>query len=262
MRRETLKSNKRIFKLYVKSYKKNETKNVSSVNALKYMLQNIDFLNNCQIHLKIIKIKESEMDKDMVNELASKGITDLPALVPDVGINRLGFSKIKELVETNKRKTKEAMKKQEELVSREHDANFSDNPDLAKLWGTEMNFKSFKNDNGEESPFDGGANEDFGRKIAELRRSRGNSLQAQDPLEDQPRRRRTDMNMGPPQETRPPKDHQGSNSRMRKDNMPDDRQARNINKKQEVPVVTRNQPMTDDMVEMRYMENSGLGGDY
>lgn len=265
MQNKSPKSNKRVFKLYVKSYTKGSGK--SSIDALQYLRQNIDFLNNCQIHIKIIKIKDSEMDKDMVNELNSRGITKFPALVPDVGRIRLGVAKIKELVETNKRKINDEMKKQEDLMSREYEANYSDNPDLAKLWAGEMNFKSFKNDNGEESAFDGGANEDFGRKLAEIRRLRGSTNQQPDPLDEQPRRRRTDMNTEPFGQNGQNDRGGGSggnnnrrnqNARVRGDNMPDDRPARNMSKTQEVPVVTKNQPMTDDMIEQRFMENSML----
>ncbi len=269
MQNKSPKSNKHVFKLYVKEYTKGSGK--SSVDALQYLLQNIDFLNKCQIHLKIIKIKDAEMDKDMVNDLNSRGITKFPALVPDTGRIRLGVAKIKELVEINKRKISEQLKKQEELVSREHEANYSDNPDLAKLWAGELNFKSFKNDNGEESAFDGGANEDFGRKIAEIKRLRGSSIQRQDDIEeDQPRRRRTDMNPGPPDYGRDQtrdlsrdltREHtrdntRDRNQRIRGDNMPDERPPRNGSR--ELPVVTKGQPMTDDMIQQRYMENSLL----
>lgn len=249
-------SNKRVFKLYVKDY--NKSNNKSSIDALQYLRQNIDFLNNYQIHLKIIKIKSAEMDKDMVDKLNSIGVTKFPALVPDIGRVRLGVAQIKELVETNKRKVNDEMRKQEDLMSKEHEANFSDNPDLAKLWAGEMNFKSFKNDNGEESAFDGGANEDFGRKLAEIRRLRGTNNQQPDPLDDQPRRRRTDMNNAQPEPHQRERLSSQQNNRIRGDNMPEERPMRGKNKLPEVPVVTKGQPMTDDMVERRFMENSML----
>lgn len=249
---------KHLFKLYVKD------EGVPSIEALQCINNHIDFLKRHDVKVQIIKICASDIDTTLKQELKAKGITKLPSLVPSNGKIRNGVAEIRKLMEIGKQKERDQQRKQNEIQSREYEANFSEDPDLAKLYAREMSLAAIKNDSGDESKFNDDA-EDYSRRVAERMRNRGLTMQVDDPTQEMQqggRRRRTEPEPNYEAPTRPRntdnnrrQDNRRQEDNRRQDNMPDERPKRN-----EPRGNTRGASMSpDDLAEQRFMEMAGGG---
>jgi len=133
----------RNFKLIVK-----ETGN-PTVSVLQYFNKNIQDINSMQVFLIIVKMKEEDLDKDIVGRLAAKGITRFPALISDNGRVFLGVQKIRDLFDKNlqgfRKQDIAAPPKREPTETNPGNpgnTEYGSNPELANYWQGLLNDKS------------------------------------------------------------------------------------------------------------------------
>jgi|SRR6185369_5438426 len=87
----------RLFKLLIRN------KGEPSENGLRYILKNIDIINEMGIKIIVVSYDDDDLDSTTVNALKSKGAVKFPALIIDNGKARNGVDDIKDLFERNKR---------------------------------------------------------------------------------------------------------------------------------------------------------------
>lgn len=116
-----------------------------TIAVLQYFDKNIREINRMQVFLVIVKMKEEDLDKDLVGKLAAKGITRFPALITDNGRVFLGVQKIRDLFDKNLQSYRKqdiaAAPKQGPTAETAGNTEYGTNPDLASYWKTLLNGK-------------------------------------------------------------------------------------------------------------------------
>jgi len=118
----------RKFKLLVKD--SGET----TIETLKYFDANIEMINSMDVFINIVKIDESDCDKETVEELKSNGITRLPALITDMKKVHVGFQKIKELFGKNFKTYRQRGIANPSMGGGGTDGEFGTNPELGDFY--------------------------------------------------------------------------------------------------------------------------------
>lgn len=151
----------RIFKLLVKD------SGALTLNILKYFNKNIGDINRLGVVLQITKIEEEDLDKDLVENLASSGICRFPALINDTGKIFLGVQKIRDLFDRNIqsfRKQAVGRPAGRAPVASGTNTEFGSNPDLAAWWHQEM-----KEDESQENDDVSDTKKDLDRRLRDYR---------------------------------------------------------------------------------------------
>lgn len=154
----------RYFKIFVKDTGR------PTINILEYLRDNVDIINEMGVKLKIKKITDDELDKDMVNKLANKGILRFPALVTDENKVRLGVKKIQSLFEGNKQSYQKYMlsqrsKKPENPLS----LDTTDDSGLSSFYKQEMSLEAIEREkhNHDNEGFETGNSDYFNRRVSD-----------------------------------------------------------------------------------------------
>lgn len=151
----------RIFKLLVKD------SGALTLNILKYFNKNICDINRMGVVLQITKIEEEDLDKDLVENLASSGICRFPALINDTGKIFLGVQKIRDLFDRNIqsfRKQAVGRPAGRAPVASGNNTEFGSNPDLAAFWHQEM-----KEDESQENDDISDTKKDLDKRLRDYR---------------------------------------------------------------------------------------------
>lgn len=154
----------RYFKLFVKE------SGQPTLNVLRYLQENIDIINQMGVKIKIQKLKEEDLSKEVVDNLTSKGVLRFPALITDGGKVRHGVEKIQDLFEGNKNSyNKHLLGSQPPSKQSVFSGDFAKDPDLASYFQSEMNLDALARDNrnGEKEGFEGGVTDEFNRRVSE-----------------------------------------------------------------------------------------------
>lgn len=88
-------SQRRKFKLLVNDHGQN------SIRVLQYVKQNLKIINEMGVYIVVVKIREEDKDRDLVDKLIEQGIERLPALITNEGRVHVGLKKIQELFDNN-----------------------------------------------------------------------------------------------------------------------------------------------------------------
>ena len=154
----------RYFKIFVKDSGR------PSISLLEYIHANIDIINEMGVKIKIAKLTSSDLDKEMVEKLAAKGILRFPALVTDENKVKLGVEKIQNLFEGNKRSYNHHLVSQSPPTKESiFLQDFAEDKDLAEYYQKEMNLDAMERDRsiGESDGFEAGASDEFNRRVSE-----------------------------------------------------------------------------------------------
>lgn len=148
----------RYFKIFVKDNGR------PSINILEYIEENITIINRMGAKIRITKISSNDLDKDLVNNLANRGILRFPALVTDDNKVRLGVKKIMELFEDNKKKYNAWIKSQ--AAAR---PTVTEEQSVENFYREEMSLKAMEKErnNRDEEGFESGSSDDFNRRVSE-----------------------------------------------------------------------------------------------
>ena len=147
---------------------------VSSEDILKYIDENIDIINEMGVKIKITLLSDADLSVDTVNRLANQGILRFPALVTEDGKVRLGVKKIQTLFDDNKKSYRQylmqpvASKKQSNTAPAVFDS--AEEQSLAEFYGNEMTRDAIERDKNvarEAEGFEGGASDDFNRRVSD-----------------------------------------------------------------------------------------------
>lgn len=159
----------RYFKIFIKDTGR------PSISILEYIAENIDIINEMGVKIKIAKLTSSDLDKEMVDKLAAKGILRFPALVTDENKVKLGVEKIKSLFAGNIQSYNHFLVSQRPGVGKgSYVKEVDGSPELAALYHQEMSLEAIERDRsiGESEGFEGGASEEFNRRVGEQLNSR------------------------------------------------------------------------------------------
>lgn len=155
----------RFFNLFVKESSQ------LSIDILKYLDKNIDVINTIGAKIKITKILNNDLDKDMVNRLAARGILRFPAMVSDDNKTFLGVKKIRNLFEGNKESYEKFVASTRQVSNApETKAGRFNNGSLDDFYKNEMTFEAMKNDSNtgdNDEGFETGNSDDFNKRIGE-----------------------------------------------------------------------------------------------
>lgn len=138
-----------------------------SLRILKYFDKHIISINNMGVMLTIARLEDQDLDKDMVDELASRGITRFPTLITDNQKLFVGTEKIRDLFD----KSLQAFKRQNMGKAAPKVAGvgspateFGTNPELSAYW-----HKYMLEDKSEEGDDINESKKDIDRRMREYR---------------------------------------------------------------------------------------------
>jgi len=153
----------RYFKIFVKN------KGRPTLNLLEYLEQNIDIINEMGAKIRITKISDENLDKELVNNLANRGILRFPALVTDDNKVRLGVKKIMELFDSNKKKYQAWINSQAAAVVQP-----SEEQTVENFYRDEMSLKAMEKERNarDEEGFESGSSDDFNRRVSDQLKKR------------------------------------------------------------------------------------------
>ena len=71
-----------------------------SVEILEYVLKNIKVINDMKVHIRIVKVHDTKVSKELKTKLAEYKITKLPTLITDAKKTYVGVASIRDLFES------------------------------------------------------------------------------------------------------------------------------------------------------------------
>jgi hypothetical protein len=118
------------FKLFISSHDR------CSLYTLRYILQNIDIINDMGVHLSIVKLTEQDKDEEMIHKLGQKGIHNLPALLSHDDKVFEGLNKIQNLFNNNIHRFKKVqmVSTMDETAGEYEPTVYGNNPDLSNFY--------------------------------------------------------------------------------------------------------------------------------
>lgn len=154
---------------YIKVFVKDSGE--SNIQVLRYILQNIEIINQMGVKVSITKINKSDLDKKLVTKLQSKNIVRFPSIVYPDGKVISGHNNIKKIFDKKSRQFQNYLKQSQEK-NNEFNVGSSDNADLSQFYKNEMNFAAYKDDNGKDDTAIGDNPPDYNRRITDQMASR------------------------------------------------------------------------------------------